>query len=183
MAQRVRPGFVMQGQEGVIATICRQVEGMPLALELAASWVRVMSCAEIARQVQTDLDFLSTPLRNLPERHRNMRARLEQSWRLLSPAEQRVFMRLSVFQGGWQLAEATAMTGATLTILLNLVDQSLVRVDESDRFAILARTHLGQFYFHARAIRGAIDHFLRHFVSQINRSGRISGGEMIPINN
>ena len=94
-----------------------QVEGMPLALELAASWVRVMPCAEIARQIGADFDFLTTGLRNLPERHRSMRALFDQSWRLLSPVEQGVLMRLSVFRGGWQLEEAAPVTGATLALL------------------------------------------------------------------
>ena len=60
-AQRVQPGFTGRGQEEAIAAVCQQVEGMPLALELAASWVRVMPCAEIARQIAEQLDFLTTP--------------------------------------------------------------------------------------------------------------------------
>ena len=100
-AQRVHPAFTGRGQEEAIAAVCAQVEGMPLALELAASWVRVMPCTEIARQIEQNLDFLSTELRNLPERHRSMRALFDQSWRLLSPLEQGVLMRLSVFQSGW----------------------------------------------------------------------------------
>ena len=86
----MKPDFLTQGQETAIATVCRQVEGMPLALELAASWVRVMPCAEIARLIQVDIDFLSTSLRNLPERHRSMRALFDQSWRMLSPVSRSV---------------------------------------------------------------------------------------------
>jgi len=133
-AQRVQPGFQAQGQESAIVTVCRQVEGMPLALELAASWVRVMPCAEIARRIQHDFDFLTTPLRNLPERHRSLRALFDQSWRLLSPVEQDVLMRLSVFRGGCQLAEASAVAGASLMLLLGLVDKSLVRSNGQQRF-------------------------------------------------
>lgn len=133
-AQRVQPDFQAQGQEAAITTVCQQVEGMPLALELAASWVRVMPCAEIARRIQHDFDFLTTPLRNLPERHRSLRALFDQSWRLLSPLEQDVLMRLSVFRGGCQLAEASAVTGASLALLLGLVDKSLVRANGQQRF-------------------------------------------------
>ena len=121
-------------QEEAIAAICRQVEGMPLALELAASWARVMPCAEIARQIGENFDFLTTGLRNLPERHRSMRALFDQSWRLLSPVEQGVLMRLSVFRGGWQLEEAAPVTGATLALLLGLVDKSLVHTAGQHRF-------------------------------------------------
>ena len=133
-AQQVQPGFTGREQEEAIAAICRQLEGMPLALELAASWVRVMPCAEIARQIWQNFDFLTTTLRDAPERHRSMRALFDQSWRLLSPLEQGVLMRLSVFQGGWRLEEAAPVTGATLALLLSLVDKSLVRTDGQNRF-------------------------------------------------
>ncbi|MEZ4869380.1 MAG: BTAD domain-containing putative transcriptional regulator [Caldilineaceae bacterium] len=133
-AQRVQPGFQMQGQEAAITTVCQLVEGLPLALELAASWVRVMPCVEIARRIQQDADFLTTPLRNLPERHRSMRALFDHSWHLLSPMEQSALMRLSVFRGGCQLEEATAVTDATLALLLGLVDKSLVCANGQQRF-------------------------------------------------
>ncbi len=133
-AQRVQPGFTAQGQEETITAICRQVEGMPLALELAASWVRVMPCAAIAHQIATSLDFLTTSLRNLPERHRSLRALFDQSWRLLSSAEQRVLQRVSLFRGGWTLDEAVAVAEATLPLLVELVDKSLVRTDPQGRY-------------------------------------------------
>ena len=133
-AQRIKPSFTGHEQAQAIVTICRQVEGMPLALELAASWVRVMPCEAIVHQIQTNFDFLSTHLRNLPERHRSMRALFDHSWRLLSSQEQRVFMGMSVFRGGWVLEEAAIVTDATLTILLGLVDKSLVHVNEQNRF-------------------------------------------------
>ncbi|MBX3002155.1 MAG: AAA family ATPase [Caldilineaceae bacterium] len=105
-AQRVHATFRSVGQEDLIVATCRQVEGMPLAIELAASWVRVMSCAEIRQNLREGLDLLTTPLRNLPERHRSIHALFNQSWRLLSPEEQRVLRGVSVFQGGWTLTDA-----------------------------------------------------------------------------
>jgi DNA-binding SARP family transcriptional activator len=84
-AQRVQPDFAIDGQEETIGAICRQVEGMPLALELAASWVRVMPCTAIAHQIARDLDFLATDLRNLPARHRSLRTLFDHSWRMLPP--------------------------------------------------------------------------------------------------
>lgn len=133
-AQRVQPGFTGSEQAPAIAAICRQVEGMPLALELAASWVRVMPCTEIAQQIGTNFDFLTTSLRNLPERHRSLRTLFDGSWRLLAPLEQGVLMGLSVFRGGWRLEEAAAVTGTTLATLLGLVDKSLVQVNAQNRF-------------------------------------------------
>ncbi|MEZ4731551.1 MAG: BTAD domain-containing putative transcriptional regulator [Caldilineaceae bacterium] len=145
-AQRVRRDFRADGQEAAIEAICRQTEGMPLAIELAASWVRAMSCAEIARQMRHSLDFLTTPLRNLPERHRSIYALFDQSWRLLTPDEQRVLRGVSVFQGGWILADAAqvlafdegaghATNRAALQHLhLALVDKSLMQHGEEQRF-------------------------------------------------
>jgi DNA-binding SARP family transcriptional activator len=78
-AQRVRPTFSLSEQSQEVIRICQLVEGMPLGLELAASWVRTMSCAEIAQQIQSDLDFLETSRRNMPERHRSIRALFEQA--------------------------------------------------------------------------------------------------------
>ncbi|MCB0128783.1 MAG: hypothetical protein KDE58_41240, partial [Caldilineaceae bacterium] len=147
-AQRVQSDFHADGQEAAIDAICRHAEGMPLAIELAASWVRALSCAEIAEQMHHTLDFLTTPLRNLPERHRSMHALFDQSWRLLPPEEQRVLRGVSVFQGGWTLADAAqvlafdeasgyATSRATLHHLhLALVDKSLVQHDEQQRFRI-----------------------------------------------
>ncbi|MFN8464547.1 MAG: BTAD domain-containing putative transcriptional regulator [Caldilineaceae bacterium] len=133
-AQRVQPAFTGREQEPAIAAICEQVEGMPLAVELAASWVRVMSCAEIARQIGKDIDVFTTTLRNLPERHRSLHSLFDQSWRLLSPVEQGVLRRVSVFRGGWSLDEAAVVAGATFTLLVGLVDKSLVRTNGEGRF-------------------------------------------------
>jgi predicted ATPase/DNA-binding SARP family transcriptional activator len=135
-AQRVKPDFVADGQAEAIAAICRQVEGMPLALELAASWVRVMTCEAIARQIAANLDFLTSSLRNLPERHRSLRAVFDQSWRLLSAAEQRLLGRVTLFRGGWTLEEAAAVAEATPHLLGSLVDKGLLRTDAQGRFAI-----------------------------------------------
>jgi predicted ATPase len=135
-AQRVQPAFLAQGQEEQIAAICRLVEGMPLALEVAASWSRVMPCAAIVQLITTSLDFLTTDLRNLPERHRSLRALFAQSWRLLSSAEQQTLRRVSVFRGGWTLEEAVAVAATTLPTLVGLVDKSLVRTDPQGRFAM-----------------------------------------------
>ena len=67
-----------------VARICRLVEGMPLGIELAAAWTSVLPCAEIADEIERGLDFLSTSARDVPERHRSLRAACDQSWRLLT---------------------------------------------------------------------------------------------------
>jgi len=131
-ARRVRPGFGLNGEEPAVVRICRVLEGMPLGIELAASWARTLSCHEIARQLEHGLDILMTPVRNMPERHRSMRAVLDQSWSLLSEDERIVFARLSVFRGGFTLEAAKAAAGATLLILAALVDKSWLRLAPHD---------------------------------------------------
>ncbi len=117
-----------------IVRICQVVEGIPLAVELAAAWVRVMPCAGIAREVEHSLDILTTTLRNVPEKHRSMRAAFERSWELLTDEEQAVFRQLSVFRGGFSREGAEQVAGATLAVLASLVDQSLVWVDTTGRY-------------------------------------------------
>ncbi len=133
-AQRVQPAFSSYGQEDAIAAICLQVEGMPLAIELVASWVRFMSCAEIARQLTQNSHIFTTSLRDVPERHRSLRSLFDQSWRLLSSAEQNVLRRVSVFRGGWTADKAAQVADATLPLLVGLVDKSLVRANGQGRF-------------------------------------------------
>ena len=100
---------------------------MPLGMELAATWVRLLSCAEIAAELERGLDFLQASTRDLPERHRSMRAVFAHSWQLLDAEEQQVLRRLAVFRGGFTRAAAEQVAGATLAVLAALVDKSLVR--------------------------------------------------------
>ncbi len=128
-AQQVQHQFSLDGHIQAVLSICRQVEGMPLGLELAASWLHVMSCQQIAARMASNLDFLTTPLRNIPVRHRSLRVLFQQSWSLLSADEQAVLMRLSVFHGGFDLEAAAEVADATLNILAGLADKSLLRMD------------------------------------------------------
>lgn len=132
-ARRVNVGFVPADSPAIIC-ICRLVGGMPLALELAATWVRVLTCAEIAAEIERSLDILETPARNAPARHRNMRIVLEHSWALLTDVERDVFKRLSVFRGGFRKEAAGPVAGATLPMLSALVDKSLLRVNMHGRY-------------------------------------------------
>jgi WD40 repeat protein/predicted ATPase/transcriptional regulator with XRE-family HTH domain len=115
-----------------IARICRYVAGMPLAIELAAASTRTMSLVDIERQIHANLDALVTTLRDLPPRHRSMRALFDHSWKLLDGHERILFSRLAVFRGGWTAAAATQVVGATLAELATLIDKSLVRTINAD---------------------------------------------------
>jgi predicted ATPase/predicted negative regulator of RcsB-dependent stress response len=114
--------------------ICQLVEGMPLGIELAASWVTVHSCEEIAKQIASSLDILATRLRNVPERHRSMWATFEHSFQLLAEEERGAFAALSVFCGGFSREAAAAVTGASLSLLTALQDKSLIRRTAPDRY-------------------------------------------------
>jgi predicted ATPase/DNA-binding CsgD family transcriptional regulator len=145
-ARQGRPDFSLDGQEAHVTRICRLVEGMPLGIELAAAWVRTLPCAEIAAEIEKNLDFLSTRLRDVPERHRSMRAVFDHSWGALSEAEKITFRRLSIFRGAFTRAAAETAAGASLMVLSELVNQSLVRVDRDGNYLIheLLRQYAGE---------------------------------------
>jgi DNA-binding SARP family transcriptional activator len=110
-----------------IIRICRLVQGLPLGVELAASWVRHLSCQEIAIELESSLDFLSSSARDLPERHQSLRAVFDYSWAMLDEADRQILGRLSIFAGSFDRPAAEAITGATIQNLANLVDHSLLQ--------------------------------------------------------
>ncbi len=143
-AQRLQPGFAPTAtDETAILQICRLVDGMPLALVLAASWIRVLSCPEIMVEIQRSLDFLTTTRRSLPSRHRSIRAVFDHSWQLLSIAEKQTFARCSVFRDGFTREAAERVAGATLPGLAALVDKSLLSRNREGRYVMheLARQY------------------------------------------
>ncbi len=135
-ARRSHQNFTLIGQEAFVTRTCQLVEGMPLALELAASWTKALSCAEIANEIQRSLDFLTTNKRNMLERHQSMQAVFDHSWSLLTEAERQAFPRLSVFRGGFRREAAESVSGASLAVLAGLVDKSFLRVNASGRYDI-----------------------------------------------
>lgn len=136
MAQRAQINFSLEREVEHVVRICRLVDGIPLAIELAAAWLRVLSCAQIADEIERNIDILTTEYRDIPERHRSMRAVLEQTWQLLSEPEQSVLMRLSVCRGGFRQDAAIAIAEATLPILVGLVEKSMLSKTPADRFHV-----------------------------------------------
>ncbi len=134
-AQRVRRDFeYMLANSAAILRLCRLVDGLPLAIELAASQVRDHTCAEIVAAVEQNLDVLSTSLRDVPERQRNLRALFAYSWNLLQPLEREALMALSLFRGGATAEAAAEVAHATPETLSALIDQSLLRRSDADRY-------------------------------------------------
>ena len=117
-----------------VVQICRLVGGVPLGIELAAASVADLPCAQIAAQIEDSLDFLETSLRDVPRRHRSVRAVFEHSWNLLSAEEQAAFQKLSVFRGGFEMQAAQKVAGTSHRILSALVDKSLVQKGAGDRY-------------------------------------------------
>lgn len=135
-AHRVQGDFSLVNEQTCVVRLCRIVEGLPLALELASSWLKLMPCSAIIEEIQNSLDLLESPMKNMPSRHKSMTAVFDQSWQLLSDEERAIFSKLSVFRGGFFRQAAEFVTGATLSTLSNLVDKSLLRVDGGARFHI-----------------------------------------------
>ena len=133
-ARQVRQDMALSEQDKpTVAHICRLVEGLPLGIELAASWAGTHTCQEIAAEIEQGLDFLATSLRDAPQRHRSIQATFEHSWHLLTPPEQDALMTLSIFRGGFQRKAAEQVTGVTPIIVKSLVDKSLLRCLSSGR--------------------------------------------------
>jgi predicted ATPase/DNA-binding SARP family transcriptional activator len=140
-ARRMRARFALAEEQRHVVRICQLVEGLPLGLELAAAWVRVLSCREIAEQIERNLDVLSAQLADVPDRHRSARAVFEYSWSLLAPEEQQVFLRLAAFPGGFRREAAEKVAGAPLSLLFTLVDKSLLRASASGRYDMHSLLH------------------------------------------
>jgi predicted ATPase/DNA-binding SARP family transcriptional activator len=135
-ARRVRSDFVFSRERASVVRLCRLVEGMPLAIELAASWLKALSVEQVVAALERGLDILSSRDHNIPQRHRSMRLVLEESWRLLSVEEQQALAGLSVFCGGFSADAAEEVVGATLAVLAALVERSLLRTEGDGRFQL-----------------------------------------------
>ncbi len=138
-ARQVEPGFMVRGEEKqAVGQICRRVEGLPLGIELAASWVGMMSCQEIVTEIDQSVDFLATTMRGVPDKHRSLRAIFNQTWLRLSDDQQKGFRNLAVFKGGFQREAAGMVAGVSLPMLLDFSQKSLLRRDDSGRFEMHA---------------------------------------------
>ena len=123
--------------DATVGEICRRLDDLPLALELAAARVRLLSPPALLQRLDASLSLLTGGARDLPERQRTLRATIEWSHDLLTPDEQAAFRRLSVFRGSYTLEAAEAIAGAELDQLATLVEQSLVKQLGDDRFFLL----------------------------------------------
>lgn len=179
-ARRVRPDFALTADAiPPILSICRQLQGIPLAIELAASWIEVMSPAEVDTEVERCLDFLETGWLDVPERQRSLRTVFETSWRLLNGQERAAFLRLSVFRGGFDNAAAGRVADAGQRTLLGLINKSWLQRDESGRY--LAHEMLRQYAYQLLsdddlAWESAHDRHSDHFAELVYAQGELLKG-------
>jgi tetratricopeptide (TPR) repeat protein len=189
-ARRNLPGFRLQDHLSASVRVCELVEGMPLAIELAASWVRRMPCEQIAEQIQQDLNFLSAGWRDVPERHRSIRALFDHSWRMLSEEEQDVLMKLSVFRGGFEPEAARQIAGASPEMLNSLEDKSLVQGSSSGRYDLhelirqYAENHLTASGKRAETHNQHLDYYMKWAEiadEQLHKAGQVAWARRIKI--
>jgi predicted ATPase len=137
-ARRAQPDFKLRPKDlSAVLRICRRVLGMPLGIVLAAAWVEILSLEEIAEEIDQSLDFLEADIRDMPERHRSIRAVFESTWVQLSDIERSVYMKLAIFRGGVKRQIAQYVTGASLSTLTALVNKSLLRRNpDSGRYEV-----------------------------------------------
>ncbi|GKQ38970.1 BTAD domain-containing putative transcriptional regulator [Streptomyces sp. A012304] len=173
-ARAARPGVELPADR--VADICRHLDGLPLAVELAAARVRVLSVADISHRLRDRFALLRGGARDAPERHRTLRAVVEWSWNLLEPDGRAALRALSVFPGGFTEDAAEYVldgTGDTLALLEQLADQSLIRVGDSPsgaRFHMLET--LREFSAARRAEAGEEEAVTDRFLSWARDFGR-----------
>jgi len=127
----LRPAFALGAQtRPTVEAICTRVDRLPLAVELAAAWTKLLSLDKLLERLGQRLPLLVGGARDAPERQRTLRATIEWSYHLLTEPEQRLLASLAVFNGGCELAAAEEVCGSNLETLASLVDKSLLRAEE-----------------------------------------------------
>ncbi|MEM7800945.1 MAG: LuxR C-terminal-related transcriptional regulator [Chloroflexota bacterium] len=122
--------------DAAIEEICWLVGGSPLAIELAASWTRSLTCRQIVNELESGLEILTSDMRDVPARHRSMMAVCEQSWLSLKPAERRAALKLAVFENRFTWEAAREVGGIPLGVLTALLDHSILRRVARGRLSI-----------------------------------------------
>ncbi len=131
-ATAVQPGFRITNENApAIAEICSRLDGLPLAIELAAARIRLLPPDAILDRLERRLDLLTGGARDLPDRQRTLRGTIDWSYELLTPAERRLFDRLAAFAGGWTLESAEAVCNPAGELGLDLLDGMSSLVDKS----------------------------------------------------
>ncbi|MFC2064006.1 BTAD domain-containing putative transcriptional regulator [Chloroflexota bacterium] len=141
-ARQANPVLIFSEEEiNAALHICQLVEGFPLGVELAAAWSAVLSCAEIAEEIEKSYSFLTSPLLDMSERHRSLEATFNYSWQMLEENQQEVLAGLSVFCGGFSRQSANRIANADLLCLTDLLNKSLLRKKADGRIDMHKMVH------------------------------------------
>jgi predicted ATPase/DNA-binding CsgD family transcriptional regulator len=168
VVQRTRAGFqVTESDRAHVARICQLVGGMPLAVELAAGWMDILTAERIADEIAACIDILETEMRDVPERHRSIRATFDQTWTRLSEDERHVLMWVSVFRCGFTQEAAEAVAGANLRTLRHLTNKALLYRSQDGRYDLheLTRQYSEKKLQEAGEYEEAIERFITHFAA------------------
>ena len=139
-AQRIFPKFSLEHNASAINRICQLVNGLPLGIVLASSWVRVYTCQQIAEEINKNIDFLDISSPDIAPRQRSLRAVFDHSWRLLSDDERRILRQLSIFSVTFTSHAAEEICSTTFPNLIAFLDKSLLQ-RHADRFEMLNTFH------------------------------------------
>ncbi len=136
--RRVAPNFeVTPANIAIAAVICKRLHGVPLALELAATWINTLDLDSIREEIEHAYTFLESPMLDTPDRHRSLGAIFDHSWELLQPKQQQVLAAASIFRGGFNMKAARAILGAGIHDLRRLVEQSLlIKADDRAHYTL-----------------------------------------------
>ncbi|HEU5010910.1 MAG TPA: helix-turn-helix domain-containing protein [Roseiflexaceae bacterium] len=184
-ARRLRPDFILDADTRPDVTrICTLVGGLPLAIELAASWIDTLIPADIAAEIQVGLDVLETSTHDVPDRHRSMRAVFDATWQRLDAAERAIFAQLAVLRGGGTRKAIQAITGATLRQLHQFVGKSLLSHNpQRDRYSIheLLRQYAAeQLATDPTVEQGVRDRHAAYYCAALHeRESRLKGAQQI----
>ena len=135
-ACRVHPNFTLANNRASVVRICQLVDGLPLAIEIAASWTTMLRCSEITAEIQRNINFLTSNIRHVPERHRSIQAVFSQTWEHLPDGEQVLLKKLAVFKGGFRVEAAESIVEVSLPLLSSLRDKCLLHRDAGGRYYI-----------------------------------------------
>ncbi len=158
-ARTIAPDFELTPNLPHVTRICEIVHGMPLGIELASAWIRVLTPGQIVQQIEQNLDLLATTAQDVPQRQRSLTAVFDSVWSLLNQTEQQTFAQLSVFRGNFDLAAFLEITGASPWTLAALVEKSLLQKEEGGTYRLVELLRL---YSAARLSQSGLDEAATH---------------------
>jgi predicted ATPase/DNA-binding SARP family transcriptional activator len=177
-AALVQPSFRLTPENiRFVVDICRKVDGIPLAIELAAARVNILQVGEIIEQLQASFDLLASGSRSILPRHQTLKASLDWSWSLLNEPEQRFMRQLAVFAGGWTLESAQAVCDGNVLVLTDtLVKKSLIMVNQETeqktryRFHEIVREYAHEKFVQSAGQEAVRDRHLKYFLEFSRKS-------------